>query len=118
MSRRRIEWTPEQIEAVRNYEIPPGKNYGQCSYYSRKYLGKRFLPVKSVMDAACDERGRRYYEMYKEGKTYVDIARDEGLSRQRIHAIVQKWLHRNKVCKPPRHKKAPTPIIIVRRKKA
>lgn len=117
MSRRHIVWEPEQIEAVRNNSIPPGKNYGQCAYYARKYLGQRFLPVKSVEDAARNERGRKYYEMYLSGKTYTDIAKEVGLSRQRVHIIVQKWLDRNNVKKPRRHRKAPEPIIIVGRKR-
>lgn len=87
-------WTPQQIEQVKNDIIPKGKNYAQCSYVCRKYLGKGFSPIKSKQ-VFEDARGEEYARMHNEGLTYAEISKKAGVSRQRVFAIVQRWLAHN-----------------------
>lgn len=84
-------WTLEEIEQVKNDEIPKGKNYAQCSYFCRAHLNKGFRPVKDKEVKTPNERGKRFKEMHEKGMTYNQIALEEGLTRQRVHALVNAY---------------------------
>lgn len=85
-------WTVEEIEQIKNNEIPEGKNYAQCSYFCRAHLNKGFRPFKDKETRVPNERGRKYFEMHENGMTYSQIALEVGLTRQRIHALVESYL--------------------------
>ena len=84
-------WTAEEIEQLKNNEIPEGKNYAQCSYFCRAHLNKGFRPVKDKESVVPSERGRKFKEMHDKGMTYNQIALEVGLTRQRVHAIVESY---------------------------
>lgn len=85
-------WTATQIEAVKNNKIPKGKSYAQCAYFARAHLHKGFRPVKSKITEDRDLRGKKFYEMHEKGMSYSQIAINEDISRQRVHAIIQSFL--------------------------
>ena len=85
-------WTATQIEAVKNNKIPKGKTYAQCAYFARAHLHKGFRPVKGKITEDRDLRGKKYWELHNSGMSYSQIAVQEGISRQRVHAIIQSFL--------------------------
>ena len=90
-------WTDKQIEAVKNNKIPKGKTYAQCAYFASAHLHRGFRPVKSKITEDRDLRGKKYWEMHNQGMSYSQIALNEGVSRQRVHAIIQQYLDSIKV---------------------
>lgn len=84
-------WSKEDIEKVKNNEIPEGKTYAQCSYFCRAHLKQGFRPVKGKVTDDRNERGRKYIEMHEKGMTYTQIAKSEGVTRQRVHAVVESF---------------------------
>lgn len=90
-------WTDKQIEAVKNNKIPKGKTYAQCAYFARAHLHKGFRPVKGKITEDRDLRGKKYWELHNSGMSYSQIAVQEGVSRQRVHAIIQQYLDSIKV---------------------
>ena len=85
-------WTDEQIKQVKENRIPKGKTYEQCSYFCRAHLKCGFRPVKGKVADDRNERGRKYYELHQQGKAYNQIALDEGITRQRVYAVIQSFL--------------------------
>lgn len=90
-------WTDKQIEAVKNNKIPKGKTYAQCVYFARAHLHRGFRPVKGKITEDRDLRGKKYWELHNSGMSYSQIAVQEGVSRQRVHAIIQQYLDSIKV---------------------
>ena len=90
-------WTDKQIEAVKNNKIPKGKTYAQCAYFARAHLHRGFRPVKGKITEDRDLRGKKYWELHNSGMPYSQIAVQEGVSRQRVHAIIQQYLDSIKV---------------------
>lgn len=90
-------WTATQIEAVKNNKIPKGKSYAQCAYFARAHLHQGFRPVKGKITEDRDLRGKKFYEMHEKGMSYSQIAINEDISRQRVHAIIQQYLDSIKV---------------------
>lgn len=89
-------WTQKQIDMLLKDQQPAGKTYAQCSYFCRAHLNKGFRPVKDKIAAGWDTRGKRYVEMHKKGMSYAQIAAQEGLTRQRVHAVIRAFHARNK----------------------
>lgn len=87
-------WTDLQVEQVEKNIIPEGKNYAQCSYFCRRYLGHGFKPVKSLLQTE-NKRGKEYAEMHKSGMSYAEIAKQVGLSRQRVGLLVKNWISKH-----------------------
>ena len=90
-------WTTKQVEAVKNNKMAEGKTYAQCAYFARVYLHKGFRPVKGIIAKSRDIKGKRFYAMHERGKSYTEIAKKYGLTRQRIHAVIQQYLNASKV---------------------
>lgn len=90
-------WTAKQVEDVKNNKMAEGKTYAQCAYFARVYLHKGFRPVKGKVAESRDLRGKKFYEMHEKGMSYSQISLEAGLTRQRIHAIIQSYLKSIKV---------------------
>lgn len=88
-------WTDAQVEQVSNNILPEGKNYAQCSYFCRRYLGKGFKPVKAFQVVAENSKAKEYAEMHKSGMSYAEIAKQVGLSRQRVGLLVKNWISKH-----------------------
>ena len=86
------DWTVEQIKQLKKNQIPEGKTYSQCSYFCRVHLHCGFQPVKLQLAKDRDLRGKKFHEMHEKGMSYRDIAKAEGVTRQRVHAIIKQWL--------------------------
>ena len=90
-------WTAKQVEDVKNNKVANGKTYAQCVYFARVHLHKSFRPVKGKVAESRDLRGKKFYEMHEKGMSYSQISLEAGLTRQRIHAIIQSYLKSIKV---------------------
>ena len=90
-------WTAKQVEDVKNDKVANGKTYAQCAYFARVHLHKSFRPVKGKVAESRDLRGKKFYEMHEKGMSYSQISLEAGLTRQRIHAIIQSYLKSIKV---------------------
>lgn len=91
------EWTFQQINDVKNNKVAKGKTYAQCAYFARAHLHQGFRPVKGKVAESRDLRGKKFYEMHEKGMSYSQISLEAGLTRQRIHAIIQSYLKSSKV---------------------
>lgn len=81
-------WTDKQIQAVMENRIPEGKTYAQCSHYCRYHLHRGFSPIRR---RSRDDRAARMFKMHESGMTYQAIADKEGITRQRVHSLIQQW---------------------------
>lgn len=90
MGNKKVQWTDEQIELLKNDIVPEGKSIIQCSYYCRAYLNKGFRPVKNHLPV--DSRALEFLDMHKKGMSYAEIASKVGISRQRVGIIVKKLI--------------------------
>jgi hypothetical protein len=90
-------WTSKQVEDVKNNKIAQGKTYAQCAYFARAHLHRGFRPVKGKVAESRNLRGKKFFEMHEKGMSYSQISLEAGLTRQRIHAIIQSYLKSIKV---------------------
>lgn len=81
-------WTDSQVKMVQNDQIPQGKTYAQCAYFSKRYLHKGFRPLRSK--STPNPRNLEFVKMHDSGMSYAQIAEKVGISRQRIGLIVKK----------------------------
>ena len=57
-------WTNEQIQLVLRDQIPEGKSYHQCYYFSNKYLHRPFTPARKKQHARILEMGRQLITVF------------------------------------------------------
>lgn len=84
-------WTNEQIQLVLRDQIPEGKSYHQCYYFSNKYLHRPFTPARKKQHARILEMGQQIEDMLDQLLSYAEIAERFNLSRQRIYSIMQRY---------------------------
>ena len=90
-------WTDKQVEDVKNNKVAKGKTYAQCAYFARAHLHQGFRPVKDKTTTLRDLKGKKFFETHEKGMSYSQIAAKVGLTRQRIHSIIQQYLKSIKV---------------------
>jgi DNA invertase Pin-like site-specific DNA recombinase len=84
-------WTSEQVSQVLRDQIPEGKTYSQCYYFSNRYLHRPFTPARKKQHARILEMGQQIEEMLDQCLSYADIAEKFNLSKQRIYSIMKRY---------------------------
>lgn len=84
-------WTHEEIVQVLRDQIPEGKTYSQCYYFSNRYLHRPFTPARKKQHARILEMGEQIEEMQAQLLSYAEIAERFNLSKQRIYSIMQRY---------------------------
>ena len=84
-------WTNEQVSQVLRDQIPEGKTYSQCYYFSNRYLHRPFTPARKKQHARIIEMGEQIEEMLDQLLSYAEIAERFNLSKQRIYSIMQRY---------------------------
>lgn len=94
--RKQVYWTDDELNLLKQDIIPDGKTYNQCVYACRMYLNKGFRPKNTPQREKIAERGKVFYELWRDGKKQQDIAEEYGLTRQRVHQLITKYLESTK----------------------